>query len=104
MKVSINNSIMMKKEDYYKEQEVSYFAWIVAYELLGTIDLKGRTDCDGLYDFANNIADKFVNDSIEYLDLKHNSYEMFYSYIYNRGGLQKMFDYYFEKERISYDK
>lgn len=105
MEIFVNEKeVIIKKEDYYKQQEISYFAWVIAYELLTKINLKGITECDKLYDFANYVSTNFVNNSEEYLEVKYSSYDMFYIYIRNKGGLQKMFDYYFEKERISYDK
>lgn len=77
-----------------KSSEINYFAWIIGYELLGTIKEKNITECDLLYDFSNYVANNYI-DSEEYKDLKYSGYEMFYKYIENNGGIEKIFRDYF---------
>lgn len=77
--------------------EEYYFAWVIGYELnLKEVAKKYNiTECDMLYDFSHYVANNFVN-SKEFKNYKYSSYEMFYKFLENNGGIENMFKYYFE--------
>lgn len=85
----------MKKNEINNEEY--YFAWVIGYELnLKEVAKKYNiTECDMLYDFSHYVANNFVN-SKEFKNYKYSSYEMFYKFLENNGGIENMFKYYFE--------
>lgn len=95
-----DDNVMLGKTLYRKINEENYFAWVIAYEMLGFIDETYEfRECDIVYDFCQYIANKYVN-SEEYKNTKYSGYEMLYEYINNNGGIKKMYADYFDLQNV----
>ena len=81
----------------YKDSDINYFTFVIGYDFLNTIENNKFSECDNMYDFANYIATDFVN-SDEFKNVKYSVYEMLHTFIANKGGIDKLYDYYFNKE------
>lgn len=77
-----------------KQSEISYFAFVVGYEMLNNIKNNNIKECDLMYNFAYYIAEMFIN-SEEYENVKFSGYEMLYYFIDNKGGIEKLYKDYF---------
>lgn len=84
----------------YKNSEVNYFTFVIGYEFLNTIKNNKFSECDSMYDFANYIATDFVN-SDEFKNVKYSGYEMLHIFIDNKGGIDKLYNDYFNHDKES---
>ena len=97
---SENKNVIMGKSLYQKINEGNYFAWVIAYEMLDFIkDTYNINECDLLYDFCQCVAYKYL-DSEEYRNTRYSGYEMFYEYLNNNGGIEKMYKEYFDLQKM----
>lgn len=69
-------NITLSKQQYEKESESHYLAFVLGYDLLnGMIQKYNTLECDVNYDFCNHIAQQFLQTE-EYKNPRYSSYEM----------------------------
>lgn len=70
------NNIIMSKNNFEKENEKSYIAFVLGYDLLNNkLQNSISPECDSSYDICSSFAEQFIN-SKEYKNVKYSTYEM----------------------------
>lgn len=81
------SNILMSKSNFERENEKSYIAFVLGYDLLNKeISNSNYPECDLSYDICSSLAEQFIN-SEEYKDIKHSTYEMLQEWLENNQSL-----------------
>lgn len=76
-------NIIMSKENFDRQSETSYIAFVLGYDLLNKeIRNSNYPECDLSYDICNELASSFLN-SEEYKNNKYSTYEMLQVWLEN---------------------
>lgn len=76
-------NIIMSKENFDKQNETAYIAFVLGYDLLNKeISNSNNPECDLSYDICNEIASNFL-ESKEYKNSKYSTYEMLQEWLEN---------------------
>ncbi|MEF2663364.1 MAG: hypothetical protein U0M92_03490 [Bacilli bacterium] len=76
-------NIIMSKENFDKQNETAYIAFVLVYDLLNKeISNSNNPKCDLSYDICNEIASNFL-ESKEYKNSKYSTYEMLQEWLEN---------------------
>ena len=75
-KVFTDKEVIISKDEYNEENEISYLNFVLGYDLLNDMLKKSESpECDISYDFCDYLSRHFIR-SKEYQNTNYSTYEM----------------------------
>lgn len=101
-KVFTETEVIVSKEEYNEENEISYLNFVLGYDLLNDMFKQSdNPECDISYDFCDYLSRHFIK-SDEYQNTNHSTYEMLQKWLEkNKTKIKKEYNKYLNGESKS---
>lgn len=99
-KVFSNKKVIIPKDEYNEENEISYLNFVLGYDLLNDmLKQSNNPECDVSYDFCDYLSRQFIK-SDEYQNTNYSTYEMLQSWLdKNKCKIKKEYNKYFNGDK-----
>ena len=98
-KVFTDKEVIISKDEYNEECEISYLNFVLGYDLLNDMLKNSKSpECDISYDFCDYLSRHFIK-SDEYQNTNYSTYEMLESWLKtNKSKIKKEYTKYLNGE------
>lgn len=99
-KVFTDKEVIIPKEEYNEENEISYLNFVLGYDLLNNmLKQSDNPECDISYDFCDYLSRHFIK-SEEYQNTNYSTYEMLQSWLEkNKSKIKKEYNKYLNGDK-----
>lgn len=99
-KVFTDKEVIISKEEYNEENEISYLNFVLGYDLLNNmLKQSDNPECDISYDFCDYLSRHFIK-SDEYQNTNYSTYEMLQSWLdKNKCKIKKEYNKYLNGDK-----
>lgn len=93
-----NGQVQMSSEQYQEQNEISYIAFVLGYDLINeTLTNSETPECDTNYDFCNYLAKKFMETDY-YKNMRYSTYDSLRNWVEDNADIIKSEHLFFTKQ------